>query len=94
VGSPIGIQPIANYERDSSFSGFDFDWLTIKQKAKDFIVFHSDTDPYVGLENGKELAKHLGVELSFVPNAGHFNAKAGYLKFDELWEKLKPVVQI
>jgi len=92
VGTPIGIQPIANYERDSSFSGFDFDWTTIKQKVKEFIVFHSDTDPYVALENGKELAKHLGVELSFVPNAGHFNAKAGFLKLDELLEKLKPVL--
>lgn len=92
VGTPIGTQPIANYNRDKSFSGFDFDWEKIKKNAENFIVFHSDTDPYVGLDNGKELAEHLGTELSFVPNAGHFNAKAGYLEFNELWEKLKPLL--
>jgi len=89
VGTPIGVQPILNYGRDNAFSGFDFNWEEIKKKAKNFIVFQSDNDPYVGLENGKELAKHLGVELSFIPNAGHFNTKAGYTKFDKLLNKLK-----
>jgi len=92
AGAPIGIKPILNYDRDHSFSGFDFDWLTIKNNSKHFVVFHSNDDPYVGLENGKELAKKLGVELSFVPNAGHFNKKAGYTKFEELWEKLEPLL--
>ncbi|KKU49733.1 MAG: hypothetical protein UX71_C0007G0018, partial [Parcubacteria group bacterium GW2011_GWA1_47_10] len=27
--------------------------------------------------------------LSFVPNAGHFNTKAGYTQFPELLEKLE-----
>lgn len=89
VGTPIGVQPILNYERDSSFSGFDFDWESIKSKAKNFVVFQSDNDPYVSLGNGEGLAKHLGVELSFIPNAGHFNAKAGYLRFDDLLERAK-----
>ena len=35
----------------------------------------------------------IGVELSFIPNAGHFNAKAGYLRFEELWEKLEKLVK-
>lgn len=51
-------------------------------------MYHSDNDPYVGLENGKKLAESLGVDLTFVPGAGHFNAKAGYLSFDDLLEKL------
>ena len=42
-------------------------------------------------ENGKELAKNLGVELSFVPNSGHFNKKAGYIKFEQLWNKLEKI---
>jgi hypothetical protein len=92
TGTPIGLKPILNYDRDSSFSGFDFDWLTIKNNSEYFVVFHSDNDPYVGLENGKELAKNLGVEFSFVPNAGHFNKKAGYIKFNELWGKLEPLL--
>lgn len=88
VGAPIGIKPILNYDRDSAFSGFDFAWDNIKQKAKDFVVYQSNDDPYVSLDNGRELAKRLGVELSFIPNAGHFNARAGYTKFEDLKEKL------
>ena len=92
VGTPVGVKPILNYDRDSSFSGFAFDWSTIKSNAKNFVVFQSDNDPYVSLGNGEELAKELGVELFFIPNAGHFNKKAGYIKFDELLEKLKPLL--
>ena len=91
VGTPIGIPPIANNERDNAFTGNDFDWDTIRKNAPHFIVFQSDDDPYVGLDNGKELAKHLGVDLSFVPNAGHFNAKAGYLKFEKLRDMILAV---
>src|SRR3989344_2175208 len=46
VGTPIGVRPILNYDRDNSFSGFDFNWEAIKKKAKNFVVFQSDTDPY------------------------------------------------
>jgi len=92
VGTPIGVKPIANYDRDNSFSGFDFDWDKIKSNSKSFTVFHSDNDPYVGLENGKELAKELGVELTFIPNAGHFNKKAGYLSFPDLLEKVRKIL--
>ena len=90
VGTPIGVRPILNYDRDSSFSGFLFDWNSIKNKSKYFLVFQSDDDPYVSLGNGEMLAKNLGVSLNFVPNAGHFNAKAGYKKFNLLLEKMEP----
>lgn len=89
VGAPIGIEPIRFYERDKSFSGFDFDWQKIKQNAGAFVVYHSDNDPYVCLDNGKMLAEHLGVTLSFVPNAGHFNKAAGYTEFEDLLDRVK-----
>lgn len=92
TGTPVGVRPILNYDRDSAFNSFDFDWDSIKTKADNFIVFQSDDDPYVSLGNGEELAKQLGVELSFIPNAGHFNAKAGYTKFNDLLEKLEPLL--
>lgn len=94
IGTPIGIRPIANYDRDNSFSGFTFDWKNIKKKARYFGVFQSDDDPYVGLENGKELAKNLGVELAFVPNAGHFNKTAGYVKFEKLRDEILGILNI
>lgn len=93
IGTPIGVQPIKNYDRDNGFSGFSFDWESIKKKVADFVVFQSDDDPYVGLENGKELSKNLGVELSFIPNAGHFNKRAGYLKFEKLRDKVLEILE-
>ena len=92
VGTPIGVRPILNYERDNSFSGFTFDWESILKKAYHFLVFQSDDDPYVSLGNGEQLAKNLNVILNFVPNAGHFNTKSGYTKFDLILEKMKPIL--
>ena len=85
VATPIGVGTIKNYAADKAFAnGFNFNWDKIKQNSKNLIVYHSDNDPYVSLENGQELAKHLGVELTFIPNAGHFNKAAGYTKFEDL----------
>ena len=55
------------------------------------VVFQSDNDPYVPLEKTKQLAKSLDVELKIIKNAGHFNEKAGYIKFPELLEDIKCV---
>lgn len=84
TGTPVGIKPILYFDRDNSFSGFEFDWDKIKRNSEYFAVFHSDNDPYVDLENGRELSKKLGVELSLIPNAGHFNKAAGYTEFEQL----------
>ena len=65
----------------------------IRKGARDFVVFHSDNDPYVGLENGLELARQLGVELSFIQNAGHFNKKAGYTKFEKLLDMVVKILE-
>ena len=92
AGTGIGVRPIINYERDKSFSGFSFDWPNIKNKAKHFDVFQSDDDPYVAFGNGELLAKELGVKLTFIPNAGHFNKIAGYLTFPELLKKVETIL--
>ncbi|MBS3122895.1 alpha/beta hydrolase [Candidatus Woesearchaeota archaeon] len=89
IAAPIGVLPIKNYDGDKLFIKHPFDWEKIKSHAGKFFVFHSDNDPYVCLENGEKLAKHLKTELTFIPNAGHFNAKTGYLKFDLLLDKIK-----
>ena len=52
-------------------------------------MFHSDNDPYVPLEKAKNLAKNLDADLTIVKNAGHFNEKAGYTKFELLLDKIK-----
>ncbi|MBI2655033.1 serine hydrolase family protein [Candidatus Woesearchaeota archaeon] len=90
VGTPIGILPIKNYESDKLFLGeFSFDWKKIKNNCKKFFIYHSDNDPYVSLGNGKELAKNLVAKLICIPNAGHFNKRAGYTAFEKLFEDIK-----
>jgi len=84
VGTPIGIQPVKNWECDQPFTGAPFDWKKISNNGHKFSVYHSDDDPYVDLENGHQLAANLGVNLIFVPKAGHFNKAAGYLEFPQL----------
>lgn len=92
VAAPVGVKPIKYYESDEKFSGFKFDWEKIKKGARHFKVYHSDNDPYVSLGNGEELAKLLGVDLTFITNAGHINAESGYTKFDQLLEDIKKVL--
>ena len=92
VAGMVGIKPIVNYTTDYAFGGFDFDFEIIRKKSDHFTVFHSDNDPYVGLANGEKLAEYLGVSLTFIPNAGHFNAKAGYLTFPDLLEKVENIL--
>ena len=89
VSAPVGILPIRNWISDQPFMAHPFDWQKIREHARKFVVFHSDDDPYVCLENGEEIAKQLGVLLSFIPNAGHFNTAAGYTKFPELLNQIK-----
>ena len=92
VGTPLAVNRVQGYSIDP---GFDFDnhWEDVKNKAEHFVVFQSDNDPYVPLDNGTELATHLAVELSSVPGAGHFNEAAGYLSFEELWKNIEPFLQ-
>lgn len=93
VSASVGIRPIKFYDSDEKFSGFDFDWSKIKRGAKHFTVYHSDNDPYVSLENGEELAKQLGVDLTFIPNAGHINAESGYIKFEKLLQDINSLLK-
>jgi len=93
VGTPIGEGWVKNYAPDEAFAGFNFEWNKIKKASKNFIIYHSDNDPYVALENGQNLAMHLGVDLTFIANAGHFNSKTGYLKFDDLLKRLQNILK-
>ncbi|MDO8339031.1 MAG: alpha/beta fold hydrolase [Candidatus Burarchaeum sp.] len=89
VAAPIGILPIKNYEADKPFIGKPFDWEKIRKNCARFFVFHSEDDPLVSVGNGRELAKRLGAELVLFKDAGHFNAKADYVQFEELLERIK-----
>lgn len=74
---------------NASFLANSFDWERIKENCQKFFVYHSDNDPYVQLAKGEEMAKKLGVQITMVPDAGHFNAEAGYTEFDRLLQNIK-----
>jgi predicted alpha/beta hydrolase family esterase len=76
-------------EINATFYDKPFDWEKIKANCGEFYCFASDNDPYVPVPQAKEVADGVGVELIMVKGAGHFNAKAGYTKFDLLLDKIK-----
>lgn len=67
-----------------------FDYKKIKTKAKQFILFHSDNDPYVPLEQAETLSQWVKGELIVVKGAGHFNLESNppYKTFHQLLEKI------
>ena len=91
VGSFDGDLHIAGIHHEELFLiPFNFD--LIKRKAKKFVFFHSDDDPYCPLHQAKNLAEKTNGELIILPGQKHFNiSTAGekYKKFPELLEKIK-----
>ena len=92
ISAPVGVKPILYYESDFKFSGYNFDWKKIKSNANNLFAFHSDNDPYICLDNGKKLAKEIGIELNIIPQAGHLNAESGYTKFDRLLKEINRII--
>jgi predicted alpha/beta hydrolase family esterase len=72
-----------------TFAQKEFDWHAIKQHCQHFMIFHADNDPYILLEKAQAVAEHLGVDVTLVPGAGHFNTAAGYTAFPLLLEDLR-----
>lgn len=94
VAGCIGKLGIDDFDKiNASFFENPFDWNEIKKNSKHFFVYHSDNDPYVPLEMGKELANKLGVEVILVKGGGHLNEKVGYTKFPLILEDIKKLIK-
>ncbi|MBI5051457.1 alpha/beta hydrolase [Candidatus Micrarchaeota archaeon] len=91
IGS-AGVKPIKYYEIDRPFVQDPFNWEKIRDSSEHFLVFHSEDDPLICIGNGEKIAGELGADLIRLKDAGHFNSKAGYKKFELLLEKLKPIL--
>ncbi len=74
---------------NETFYGKPFDWKKIRKNCREFVCYSSDNDPFVPLWQGQEVADGVGVEISLVKGAGHFNTKAGYTKFPLLLERIR-----
>ncbi len=56
--------------------------------AKEVHMIVSDNDPWVKLEEAKEIASHYDATFTSIENAGHINADSGYGK----WEWIEDLV--
>ncbi len=79
-------------EINKTFTDRNFNWEKIKQNCKKFNIYHSDNDPYIPIKKATELAEKLDSKVIKIKNAGHFNEKAGYKKFELLLENIKKYV--
>lgn len=76
-------------EINKTFVNKNFDWQKIKQNCEKFYLFYSDNDPFIPIEESENLADKLDIKSLLVPNAGHFNKKVGFIKFELLLEDIK-----
>lgn len=59
-----------------------------KNLCEEIICFYSLNVLFIPLDNLKNFADDLGVKHLVYENSGHFNASAGYIKFEDLLEFL------
>lgn len=76
---------------NKTFVEGEFNWEKIKSNASRFFVYHSDNDPYVPLEFGKEIADQVGAEFIVIHNGGHINASSGFTEFHDVLRDIEQV---
>lgn len=60
-----------------------------KEHCKERICIYSNNDSYVPLSEAEKFAEEIDAEKVLIPNAGHFNEKAGYKEFKEILKYIK-----
>jgi len=63
--------------------------LPSKLYAKDTVLIGSTNDPYIAMQELKQLQETLKVELKILQNAGHINADSGYGQWDWILNEVK-----
>ncbi len=64
-----------------------FDYKKIKEKCDNFLVIHSDDDPYCPLDGAKQIADNLEAKFVLLKNRQHFSGDTK--EFPELLKELK-----
>lgn len=59
--------------------------------AKNALLVCSDSDPYMNIEEAKELQKELGIEMKILEDAGHINADSGFGEWEWMLNKIKSI---
>jgi predicted alpha/beta hydrolase family esterase len=73
-----------------------FDFEKIRSKAKQFIVVHSDNDPYCPLDGAKWITQQLNAEFKLFPGYQHFGVSQDpkFKEFPELLEIIREEVNL
>ncbi len=67
-----------------SFTITDYDWENIRKHGGKISIIHSNNDPYILLEQAKDLARELQTTVSIIYGGGHLNEAAGFRNFPAL----------
>ena len=81
-----------NLEINKTFTDKTFNWNAIRRNSNYIKIYHSNNNPHIDLKYPKKIASHLDCSLEIIKNAGHFNEKVGYIKFEKLLEDIKPIL--
>ena len=63
--------------------------LPTKTSAKETLLICSTNDPYMDIDEAKELQNALQVSMKILENAGHINAESGYGEWPWILEEVK-----
>lgn len=86
----LGLPEFESFDKlNETFIDHPFDWKKIKQNCPYFSIYRGDDDPYIPINQPKEIGKQLGVELKMINKGGHLNTKAGFTEFPEVLEEIK-----
>jgi uncharacterized protein len=78
------------WEPNNQLFDVEFDWPAIRANVGELWFIHSDTDPYIPLDQARYVADHCQAELIMIPDQGHFNLEHGqhYKEFPRLMDIL------
>lgn len=82
-------EPDAAIRRADNFFSHPFDFDTIKQRAKKFVVIHGEDDNKVPFSHAEDLSKWLGAELISVPKGKHLSGQDGWYQLPPLLSSLR-----
>jgi predicted alpha/beta hydrolase family esterase len=63
--------------------------LPEKLYASEIRIVVGDDDPYISVDEARNISDHFGASLTILPNAGHINTESGYGKWQWILEEIK-----
>lgn len=70
-----------------------FNWDKIAKACRNFIIYHSDNDPYVNQKKSQFIADTLNAsKYEIITNGGHLNKGAGFTSFPQILDDVKQIL--